>query len=479
MKDETAGARANHKAEGESLLMSERLKILFVTMHWPLAQAYGAQQRVLNVSRLLGRFGDVSFVMVLTEAADEDTIRRTKQSFEVLRIVRPLPAAPDTALRRVQHRLRHELDAGYLGTDPVAVSDADRSALVGLMREHHVTWVHSVQIADWFRIRRWPGCVLDVDDVPSRVYWSMVQSGDSVVRRLLDVRMSWIWRRRERLLTDRFDVLTVCSEDDRQYLGSQAQVHVVPNGFHPQVMRRCASSELPRIGHLGTLNWMPTEEAVKWFILEVWPTIKREVPHAQLRLVGRDSDGYLSKLGPDIAGLGWLQDPGDEMATWSAMIIPNKIGGGTRVKVAEGLARRCPVVASTIGAFGYDVRNGEHILLADEAGDFASACLRLLRNPKLGEALSERAHQRFLQRYTWDSFESTVGVVIEECLARSDRWQADQGIAAKGLRRHSIRGRVRPVSDSELLRGQRNKADTEGPFGGGRATTCCKGDSLT
>jgi glycosyltransferase involved in cell wall biosynthesis len=420
--------------------MNERLKVLFVTMHWPLAQAYGAQQRVLNISRLLSRFGDVSFVIVSPKAPDEHTVRRTKQDFEVLRIVRPLAAAPDTTLRRVQHRLRHEFDAGYLGMDPVAVSEEDRSALLELMHEHHVTWVHSVQIADWFRIGRWPGSVLDVDDVPSRVYWSTVQAGDGGVRRVLDVRMSWIWRRRERLLTDRFDVVTVCSEDDRQYLGSQSNVHVIPNGFHPQVMRRCSSPELPRIGFLGTLNWMPNEEGVKWFIRDVWPIIKREFPRAQLRLVGRDSDGYLSRLGPDIAGLGWLQDPGDEMTTWAAMIVPNKIGGGTRVKVAEGLARRCPIVATTIGAFGYELRNGEEILLADDAADFASACITLLGNPELGEALSERGHQRFLQRWTWDSFESTVGTVIQECLARSHTLETGQAAAAKALRRSWIQG---------------------------------------
>ena len=62
-------------------------------------------------------------------------------------------------------------------------------------------------------------------------------------------------------------------------------------------------------------------------------------------------------------------------------IVPIKVGAGTRVKVAEGFARKCPIVATTIGAFGYDVNNGEEILLADRADDFASACLVLLSNP--------------------------------------------------------------------------------------------------
>ena len=249
--------------------------------------------------------------------------------------------------------------------------------------------------------------------------------------RLLNLRRAWIWHRRERTFQERFDALTVCSEDDRRYLGMEERTHVIPNGSHPLAVRPRASSELPRIGFIGNCEFMPNEEGVKWFIRDVWPVIKRHFPRVQLRLVGRNSGGYLTKLAPDITGLGWLEDPGDEIATWSAMIVPVRVGGGTRVKLADGLARRCPVVATTIGAFGYDVDNGEEILLADHAKDFALACIQLLRNPKLGEALAERAHKRFLERWTWDSFESTMGTVVQECLARSKDAQDDQVAAAR------------------------------------------------
>jgi hypothetical protein len=108
----------------------------------------------------------------------------------------------------------------------------------------------------------------------------------------------------------------------------------------------------------------------------------------------------------------------DEIASWSAMIVPIRFGGGTRVKIAEAFARRCPVVTTAVGAFGYDVHDGKEVLLADRPEDFASACVRLLRNPQLGEALSETAHKRFLQEWTWDSFQNNVVAVMDECLAR-------------------------------------------------------------
>ena len=384
-----------------------------------MAAAYGAQQRVLNLGRLLSRFGDVSFVIVPTEHEDEDTVHRTKREFDVRRVIRPLPIAPDRSSAWLLQRFRHEFDPTYMATDPYVVGESDHAALQELIRQHDVVWVHTVRTANWFRIFRWPHSVLDVDDLPSRSYQSAAHSSSSTVRRLLDFRMSWIWRRRERLLPKRFDALTVCSEDDRRYFRGARRIHVIPNGAHPLQAHR-HSSEVPRIGLIGNCKFVPNEDGAKWFIRDVWPMIKRESPRAQLRLVGRGSEGYLTKLGPDIVGLGWLEDPGDEIASWSAMIVPIKVGSGTRVKVAEGFARRCPVVATTIGAFGYDVENGRDVLLADRADDFASACLLLLRTPELGEALSDRAHKRFLEKWTWDSFESTVGTVVRECLARGD-----------------------------------------------------------
>jgi glycosyltransferase involved in cell wall biosynthesis len=176
---------------------------------------------------------------------------------------------------------------------------------------------------------------------------------------------------------------------------------------------------------------MPNEDGIKWFLRDAWPKVKREFPDAQLRLVGRGSDGYLNKLGPDITGLGWLEDPGEEIATWSAMIVPIKVGSGTRVKIADGFARRCPVVTTTIGAFGYEVENGREALLADSAEAFASACIQLLSNREIAEALAERAHKLFLERWTWSSFEGVVGKVVRECLARSNRPENDPAVVTR------------------------------------------------
>jgi glycosyltransferase involved in cell wall biosynthesis len=399
--------------------MTQKPKVLFLTSNWPLASAYGGQQRSLNVGRLLSKFCEVSFVIVEICPTDEETVRRTQSEFDVRRVVRTQTITQSNSFGRLWHRIRHEIDPSYLVTADRAVTESDRSAVLQLMQQYDAVWIHHIFTASLFNIQKWHDSVLDVDDLPSNFYSSIAQTRDNPARRLLDLRMSWNWRRRERLLTKRFDVVTVCSEQDRRNLGERPQIHVLPNGFNlPTSPAHRIISEPPRIGFIGGFNHQPNEEGAKWFIRDVWPLIKGEYPRVQLRLVGRESDGHLMALGADIVGLGWLEDPSNEIASWSAMIVPIKFGGGTRIKIAEAFARKCPVVTTRIGAFGYNVDDGQEVLLADGAEEFASSCVRLLRNPQLGEALSERAHKRFLEEWTWDSFQNRVVAVMQECLAK-------------------------------------------------------------
>lgn len=397
----------------------KRPKILFVTANWPLAPAYGGQQRVLNIARLLSRFGDISFVIVPSEPSDdEETVRRTKGAFDIRAVFRPLPLAFQGFWNRLGHRFRHELDPAYLATDRCVVSAPERASFLELMQEFDLLWVHNVKTANLFRINKWPRTILDVDDLQSSVYASAAQSERNPIRRMLDLRMALIWRRRERRMVLRFDALAVCSEQDRRSLGDDSTICVIPNGFQLPAAPRRVPSQPPRIGFIGKLNWGPNADGLKWFLANVWPTIKRQRPDTHLRLVGQDGNGYFTKLGPDVVELGWVEDPAAEIATWSSMIVPIKSGGGTRIKIAEGFARKCPIVATTIGAFGYEAQHGEEILLADHPREFASECVRLLRDPELARAISEKAHQRFLQRWTWDSYENTLGFLVRGCLEK-------------------------------------------------------------
>jgi hypothetical protein len=262
----------------------------------------------------------------------------------------------------------------------------------------------------------------------------------------------WSWRRRERLLGERFSVLTVCSDADRTYLtrmGVDVPIHVVANGFErPVTLPARRPTSPPRLGFIGVLDHAPNAEGIHWFSRECWPLIKREVPDARLRLVGRFTDGPLKPDCQDIDALGFLPDVAEEMSTWTAMIVPIRTGAGTRGKIAHACSQKCPIVSTNLGAYGYAPSHGEDMLLADASEDFAAACVHVIRQPQKASAIAERAWTRFLADWTWDAIRPHVWAAAEECLrpGASTQFRKQERRRGSGTSRSALQNRNGPVN---------------------------------
>lgn len=389
------------------------MRILFVTSHYPHAPTYGAQLRVLNVGRQLKKYGEVSFIIVPSDKIDHRCIENTLKEFNVLHIAETI----SDRICTISDRIKHELDPSFLNTHYTSVSQYDQEVMRRTIDEFDVVWVHSVRTANQFRIYRWSHSVLDIDDIPSRIYMSRINASTRIIRRILDYRLLHIWKRREKILKHRFDVITVCSDEDRHYIGADSRVHVIHNGYDPPQKRQIHSPAIPaRIGFIGLFTYEPNRHGIEWFVKEVWPRIKQAAPDTKLRLVGRESDKYFPMLGPDIDGLGYIEDAASEMSTWTAMIVPIWHGGGTRIKIAEAFSRMCPVVSTTLGAFGYDIKNDENILIADNPEIFAKACVKLIADKIFARRISDYAWISYLNNWTWDAIGESVQAAIEKCV---------------------------------------------------------------
>jgi glycosyltransferase involved in cell wall biosynthesis len=309
-----------------------------------------------------------------------------------------------------------------MNTERIQVPPEASDIVSQAITQYNVVWIHTQMLANAFGIWRWPHSVIDVDDVPSG-YWRVVcQNSSSLIERARTGRLAWQWRRRERHLFERFTLGTVCSAADKTYLGDDPRIHVIPNGFEVPTVRTIAPIlERPRLGMIGTFQYMPNVDGLKWFLREVWPTVLKSLPNAELRVVGSRSDDGSVACGPQVTGLGYVNDPTEELRTWSAMIVPLRIGGGTRVKIAEAFARGCPVISTSLGAYGYDVQDGENILLADTVKDFAVACVRVLQDGDLRDRLGAAAACHFDRLLSWDAITPAVAQTVEACLIHSHR----------------------------------------------------------
>jgi glycosyltransferase involved in cell wall biosynthesis len=358
--------------------------------------------------------GKLDFVVVKGHDDDDSTNdHRVDDAYGVQRVIR---------LHRVEshspwEKLRCGFDAKFMGYDGHIADTQDRLSLLRDLPKYDLVWIHALRTANSLGHWAWPRSVMDIDDIPSTFLQTVLTHSRGAAARLRASLRLHVAKRRERYLNDRFTVLSVCSISDRRYVGRSPKVHVIPNGFSkPESEPVRQTAQPPRIGFIGIFDYAPNVDSIRWFVEKCWPQVKQQVPEARFRVVGTGSDGPRRPQGCDVDALGWVENAADEIATWSAMVVPLRMGGGTRVKIAEGFSRKCPIVSTSLGAYGYAVENGQELLLADSADDFAAACVRVIRQPQEAAAMADRAWRQFMEHWTWDAIRPRIWAAAEDCL---------------------------------------------------------------
>jgi glycosyltransferase involved in cell wall biosynthesis len=130
----------------------------------------------------------------------------------------------------------------------------------------------------------------------------------------------------------------------------------------------------------------------------------RARPDARCKIIGQGATAAvraLSRAGIEVVG--FVDDLRPHLASAAALVVPLRIGGGTRLKIVEGMAMGKAIVSTTLGAEGIDVRDGRELLVADDPAAFADAVLRLMNEPKLAAEMGASARRVAEERYAWTS----------------------------------------------------------------------------
>jgi len=167
---------------------------------------------------------------------------------------------------------------------------------------------------------------------------------------------------------------------------------------------------------VGSMDWLPNIDGVRWFVREVLPRIRQRVPQCSLTIAGRHPPASIRELATAdsrIRVTGTVDDIRPYLWAASVSVVPLRIGGGTRLKIYEAMAAGIPVVSTTIGAEGLDVSSPMNIRIADTAEAFADACVELLADP--AECARQAAAAALVsERFSWE----TVAARFEEIVMR-------------------------------------------------------------
>ena len=175
-----------------------------------------------------------------------------------------------------------------------------------------------------------------------------------------------------------------------------------PTGLQLEKYTVDQAKEIPfSVFHFGSMDWMPNEEAVIWFIENVWEKVLQKVPQAKFYVVGRDmSQKVLSLKKPNVVIVGKTESAEQVYHTYSVMIIPLLSGSGMRIKMIEGMAYGKPIVSTTIGAEGIAVTPQKNCAIADSPADFANAIIDLLLSDTKRKSLGAEARNFAEQHFT-------------------------------------------------------------------------------
>lgn len=199
-----------------------------------------------------------------------------------------------------------------------------------------------------------------------------------------------------------FRACTVVSAPEKallQQLAPQATIAIIPNGLNlTHYQNISASRQTNTLIFTGSLTFEPNYEAMAWFISQVYPLIQAKVGDVRLVVTGKVGQRQLPPAG-NMTLTGYVEDVRPLLASATVSLAPILHGGGTRLKILEAMALRTPVVATTKGAEGLEVVNGQQLLLADTPQDFANAVLSLLESPGRSYQLSQNAYHLLQSHY--------------------------------------------------------------------------------
>ena len=262
-------------------------------------------------------------------------------------------------------------------------------------------------------------------DVVFRKYARMYRLEPKLGRKIRLWLHSTMMRRWEPRYAERFDHCIAVSELDRQVLtraNPRLKLDVVPNGVDTRLYQLLPfNSDQPVLLFVGNMNYRPNVDAMLYFVESILPLIQRAVPATQLWIVGKDPSAEITGLaGNGITVTGEVEDLQPYYRDAVVCVVPLRAGSGTRLKILEAMALGRPVVSTSLGCEGLAAVDGEHLLIANAADDFAGKVVALLRDQRLRQQIVEAGRRLVVSHYDWDALAQRLAQIYAAVATEGD-----------------------------------------------------------
>ncbi len=384
------------------------MRILFLSQRFLMPMDTGGKIRTGNILKYLSRDNEITLISNVEEPKDTPYLPEMKNFCS-----RFIPVPWKEASR--SHPLFHlKLLFQCLSHHPISPLNDYSHALRTAVEKEAATGNYDIAICDFAQsalmfhnIRGLPTLLFqhNVESmIPKRHY---LQASNPLAR--LFWWLQWKkWLAYEGKEMARFTRVIAVSETDRdtyrELYGSE-HVDTIPTGtdidfFAPQP----GKEEKNLLVFCGSMDWLPNQDAVEFFATDVLPEIRKSTPDAHFLIVGRKpAPALVEKLAKEgqVTFTGWVEDTRPYLARAAIVVVPIRIGGGTRMKIYEAMAMGKAVVSTHIGAEGLGLKGGETIAYGDDAQVLAKQINTLLRDQNTRTILGDAGRKLVEKHYSW------------------------------------------------------------------------------
>ncbi len=368
-------------------------RLLYLTSEWPWPPTHGGLLQTTHLADGLAEWFDVTMLAVDRPAPEHPTWSSTVQRIALRRrsqLTRAIDALRGIAAGR-QVLLQRILRAGGASAASAVIAAVRPSAVV-LGRPLFDGVLEAASAAG-------AKVVIEANEDLERVSWSIARHAVAPMARVAALVDGVVVRRQQRRNYVRADAVLVCSELERDILSSyvdRARIHVMPNTVAVPDGDPGVPPPARAVGFLGSYRYAPNEAAAVELMRHVMPAVRAAGGPRQLMLIGRGPTQRMLQLAEadrEVTVTGEVPQVEVPLREAGLLLVPVRSGAGTRVKILEAAAAGIPVISTSTGIEGLNLRPDRDVLIAETATEFADAVVRLQADPTLRIGLVTSARE--------------------------------------------------------------------------------------
>jgi glycosyltransferase involved in cell wall biosynthesis len=394
------------------------MKILWVSPFFLHPTDRGGQIRTLGTLKELHKRHEIHFCALNPSGNTEGPNRAAEYSTRSF-------AIPHDPVPRTSPRILPQLLRAILSPLPLAVSRYRSVSLFQLISDRLAQEHYDSIVCDFLacapNFKNMSQVVLFQHNVETTIWQRHAEQTASPLRRRFFAMQARKMAKYEGETCRRSRFVIAVSEIDAKRMRNDFSVsHVASVSTGVDVEGLAPPSACKSVGDLifsGSMDWLPNIDAMEYFLSEIFPLIRQELPETTLTIAGRSPDERVVRAAQGLAGVtvtGSVADMRPYLWGSKVSIIPLRIGGGTRLKVYESMAAGVPIVSTTIGAEGLTYTAGRDLMVADTPAAFAQECVRMLRDTASRLAVSESASKLVRDSFSWAAVTREFETILQQ-----------------------------------------------------------------